>query len=183
MKTWIKLHTKALDSPDIGALSWAHRGIFDALILLAGRLDYRNDDNQETGQLDTLERTAWRIRCNLDEFHEAVSVFAAHGMVTEDAEGLTLTNYWEYQRGVTREQALAMPYKKYLATPHWKRTRQKALEHASAKCEKCGILATDTILHVHHLTYDNLGNEQPEGLMALCQSCHRKEHAGDRNDA
>ena len=108
MKTWIKLHTKALDSPDIGVLSWAHRGIFDALILLAGRLDYRDDDNQETGQLDTLERTAWRIRCNLDEFREAVSIFVKHGMVMESDEGLVLANYYEHQKRAPSAQRQAV---------------------------------------------------------------------------
>ena len=31
-------------------------------------------------------------------------------------------------------------------------------------------------LHVHDLTYANLGAERPEDLQVLCEQCHRWEH-------
>ena len=79
-------------------------------------------------------------------------------------------------QGIPRNIASSMLYKEYLATPHWRRTRQKALERSGTKCEYCGAAKT-VILQVHHLTYDNLGDELPEDLMVLCQKCHRLVHA------
>jgi len=123
MKTWVKFYTKALDSPDIGALSWAHRGIFNALILLAGRLDYRDDEDQETGQLDTLERTAWRIRCDVDEFREAVSAFTVRGMVAEHDDLLFVTNYYKHQRRAPSAQRDAV--------------KERVQRHRENKAEEC----------------------------------------------
>jgi len=97
MKTWVKLYTKGLDSPDTGSLSWAHRGIFDALLQLAGRLDHK-DGGKETGQLDELERTAWRIRCELSEFTEAIAAFTERGMIDERDGVLYVTNYAKHHR-------------------------------------------------------------------------------------
>lgn len=45
------------------------------------------------------------------------------------------------------------------------------------KCPYCGIsLPTIVSLHVHHLTYENLGNEADEDLLVLCKDCHREIH-------
>lgn len=42
------------------------------------------------------------------------------------------------------------------------------------RCEECG--ATDVALHVHHLTYVNLGDEKDEDLKVLCEPCHKSKH-------
>ncbi|MHA2066094.1 MAG: HNH endonuclease [Candidatus Thorarchaeota archaeon] len=55
---------------------------------------------------------------------------------------------------------------------HWKAIRQKILERDGNKCTECS--STDK-LHVHHLTYENEGNEKPEDLITLCHSCHAKK--------
>lgn len=171
---YIHFHTSALDCPDFGSLSWAHRGIFLALVLLGGRF--------RTNRLDTLENTAWRIRCDIDEFREAVSALIAHSWITEEDGLLKILQggyYAPYAPGVPESPTLS--YKQYLATPHWKCTRREALKRVGAKCERCGALNDDVTLVVHHLTYDNIGHESPEDLMVLCQSCHGLEHTGDRN--
>lgn len=31
---------------------------------------------------------------------------------------------------------------------------------------------------MHHLTYENLGNEKDEDLMLLCETCHQYMHKG-----
>lgn len=64
-------------------------------------------------------------------------------------------------------------YGYYLETDHWKITREQALERANWECQRCGHQYK---LHVHHKTYENLGNEQPEDLVVLCKSCHEEEH-------
>jgi len=34
----------------------------------------------------------------------------------------------------------------------------------------------DVKLHVHHLTYDNLGRELDDDLIVLCNDCHKQVH-------
>ena len=74
MKTWIKLYTEINRDPDIGTLTWAQRGIWSALLALAGEIDDRDENEQETGRLDTSTRVAWSIRCDLAELDEAIQM-------------------------------------------------------------------------------------------------------------
>jgi len=94
MKTWVKVYTEINRDPDMGTLSWAQRGIWTALLALAGEIDDRDDDEQETGKLDTLERIAWSIRCDAAELDEAVIQFEARGMIFVESDGtMHLPNY------------------------------------------------------------------------------------------
>ena len=94
MKTWIKLYTEINRDPDIGTLTWAQRGIWSALLALAGEIDDRDENEQETGRLDTSTRVAWSIRCDLAELDEAINEFEAREMLDIGADGiLFLPNY------------------------------------------------------------------------------------------
>lgn len=64
-------------------------------------------------------------------------------------------------------------YAEYLKTPIWELTRQAALRRAKGKCSVCH---SEIDLHVHHLNYDNVGDEKPEDLIVLCECCHTLEH-------
>lgn len=66
-----------------------------------------------------------------------------------------------------------LSYPTYLATNHWRETRQKALKHGSFECKECA--ATDN-LHIHHLNYRNLGQERMRDLEVLCGDCHQRLH-------
>lgn len=66
-----------------------------------------------------------------------------------------------------------MPYRDYLKTPHWKATRQRALERADRRCQLCN--STDH-LEVHHRTYERRGCERADDLTVLCARCHSKFH-------
>ena len=98
---------------------------------------------------------------------------------------------------MTREQYLQREakerYQRYLASPHWRRTRLRALEHAGWQCQ--GQLSGDATpyepwgsstrctetetLQVHHLRYDTLGHESLTDLLCLCAACHKFEHLND----
>lgn len=41
---------------------------------------------------------------------------------------------------------------------------------------QCRCCLSKNNLHVHHLTYANLGNERLEELVTLCETCHREVH-------
>jgi hypothetical protein len=72
-------------------------------------------------------------------------------------------------------------YEAYLASPEWKARREALLEAHGNRCSHCGIprgLARQIDgqdLNEHHLTYANLGEEQPEDCEARCWPCHAHE--------
>lgn len=69
-----------------------------------------------------------------------------------------------------------MPYAKYLLTPEWRVTRDRALRRARFRCERCHSRGE---LQVHHRTYTRLGVELPEDLEVLCDRDHRRQHLED----
>lgn len=65
-------------------------------------------------------------------------------------------------------------YRSYLFSEHWQQFRQVALEYYGKKCADCGT--TEGIFNVHHLTYENIGEELLEDVVVLCRDCHHKRH-------
>ncbi len=68
----------------------------------------------------------------------------------------------------------AMPYREYLRTPEWRRTRAAALQRAG-QCCSLDVTHTDD-LEVHHRTYARLGSELATDITVLCRSCHQLHH-------
>ena len=64
-------------------------------------------------------------------------------------------------------------YRKYLLSDEWAQIRIDLFNHRGKQCELC---LSKNKLEVHHLTYKNIFNEEPEDLMILCKSCHKKQH-------
>ena len=81
-------------------------------------------------------------------------------------------------------------YDAYLNSKQWANKRQEKLESVNYSCHRDvglnyqrgedGILRRipdcDSRLQVHHLTYDNLGNEPLSDLIVLCEFHHEQEH-------
>ena len=68
-------------------------------------------------------------------------------------------------------------YYDYIKSDKWKRISRAAKERAGYKCQLCNSKGT---LNTHHRTYENLGNERPEDLIVLCESCHTIFHDNGR---
>jgi 5-methylcytosine-specific restriction endonuclease McrA len=66
-------------------------------------------------------------------------------------------------------------YNVYLNSATWKQRQRKILERAKHVCEACGA---ETATHVHHLTYDHVGQERLWELVAVCPECHDFLHNG-----
>ena len=60
-------------------------------------------------------------------------------------------------------------YLDYLGSVAWRRRRLAKLEEVRWKCQRCPETHG---LQVHHLSYDNLGNEDTKELIVLCKACH-----------
>ena len=65
-------------------------------------------------------------------------------------------------------------YKCYLKTVVWNNTRKKKLREAGYRCQLCSKEGVK--LHVHHNTYERIGDEDINDLIVLCESCHKKFH-------
>jgi hypothetical protein len=77
-------------------------------------------------------------------------------------------------------------YRAHLESPKWHRKRQQVLWRAGGRCEAQddkGIRCERWATQIHHLTYERLGDENLDDLVALCRSCHRAQHPWRRWEA
>lgn len=65
-------------------------------------------------------------------------------------------------------------YKDYLQTKHWQNKRSQFKKEFNYECVMCG--STKNGLHIHHMTYQNIGKEKLDDLCYLCSDCHTKLH-------
>jgi len=74
-------------------------------------------------------------------------------------------------------------YRRYIGSPQWQQRRKQVLRW-NPICNRCSIprwlaeLVYDQDLHVHHLSYANVGDEADEDLEVLCRRCHEVETFG-----
>lgn len=66
-----------------------------------------------------------------------------------------------------------LTYSEYLRSSWWTELRSHALWMADYRCQTCGVLASDSELHVHHIRRDHLGCEKPWEIAVLCDRCHQ----------
>lgn len=143
MKTWVKSYTETTHDPKMLTLTWAQRGIWAALLNIAGEIDDRDEDGIETGALDTIEYTALRIRCDPGEFGMALAAFQDRGMVTEKDGILYLPNY-------AKRQGRAPSDRKAAVTERVKRYRAERGASVKRGCNedvtsvKRGVTASDS---------------------------------------
>ncbi len=71
-----------------------------------------------------------------------------------------------------KEKTQEEKYKDYIASPKWKRLRDKKIEAVGGVCERCGISKFSVTLEVHHLHYRTFTKERLEDLQVLCHDCH-----------
>jgi len=111
-------------------------------------------------------------RAKLEQIAKETEIEQAQVEQTRKQEALSR---WEAETGcMTFEKASAMPYAEYLQTQHWQNRRKRALRRAEYTCQLCND--GDGILHVHHKTYENLGCEEDNDLIVLCENCHQTFH-------
>ncbi len=62
-------------------------------------------------------------------------------------------------------------YGGYLLGSHWKEFSSKVRGNSCVCCNRTGLR-----LHVHHVTYENFGNELPSDVVTVCERCHKAIH-------
>ena len=56
--------------------------------------------------------------------------------------------------------------------------RQYVLKRDNYTCQCCGTHKEGIKLHVHHIESRKTGGNAPSNLIAPCEDCHKKLHAG-----
>jgi hypothetical protein len=64
-------------------------------------------------------------------------------------------------------------YREHIDSEKWQALRHKALRRDNWLCQGCLEAAAE---HVHHMTYERLGNELLCDLVSLCTDCHQICH-------
>jgi len=64
-------------------------------------------------------------------------------------------------------------YETYIKSDKWKLIRKQVLDFWGNRCILC---YSDYNVHVHHRSYDRLGNEIMTDIIPLCAECHERHH-------
>jgi len=78
------------------------------------------------------------------------------------------------ERRHSHAELRAMPHADYLRTIHWRVIRRQAIYRAGFICQHCRTQSDH--LQGHHVTYERLGNEWPDDVVAICSTCHAALH-------
>jgi hypothetical protein len=70
-------------------------------------------------------------------------------------------------------------YEDYLETKHWQQFKEKYAHKHKKQCTMCDNKEN---IHLHHITYERVGNETFEDVVYLCSGCHLKVHQTDIKD-
>ena len=169
MRTWVKFYTETNRDPKIGTLTWAQRGIWAALLALAGELDDQ-DEGQQTGMIGTSEDIAWRIRCDVGELTEAFAAFSLQEMIHACCEAGLLVWY------ITHFQSY-LPDKRDRNVPEYRAWRRTVYGRDRFTCRVCGKPGPG--LHAHHIKawrdHVEVRYDIDNGI-TLCERCHREAH-------
>jgi DnaD/phage-associated family protein len=95
MKTWVKLYTEINRDPDMATLTWAQRGMWAAMLALAGEIDDQDADGLPTGRMATADKVAWHLRCSESELANAVTALSERGMLAVDGDGTLRIEHFE----------------------------------------------------------------------------------------
>jgi 5-methylcytosine-specific restriction endonuclease McrA len=61
-------------------------------------------------------------------------------------------------------------YLERINSPEWRELKERLILKRGNCCQQCG--KERKTLHLHHVTYERLGNERDSDLILLCAGCH-----------
>jgi hypothetical protein len=70
-------------------------------------------------------------------------------------------------------------YKAYLASREWAVLKEQVRDRCAGMCERCFF---GPYQETHHLTYERVGHERLEDLLAVCSACHEYVSAKRTHD-
>jgi len=108
---------------------------------------------------------AQKAGCTIREWDDAYRI-------NEDAQWASNQNRFE-QRRLEDEIKRRKAYNEHLRSEKWNAIRAKVLKRDGGLCQGC---LERPAVHVHHTTYEHLGDELLFELISLCVECHEKIH-------
>jgi hypothetical protein len=78
------------------------------------------------------------------------------------------------RRNNWKKSKVPQNYKEYIKSHWWITRRNKYYQTHKRVCQAC--LSTKHT-NLHHMLYEDLGNEKDEHLIPLCRECHEEYHA------
>lgn len=72
-----------------------------------------------------------------------------------------------------KQRTTKADYLTYLKSKEWQLKRNAILARDKHQCQFCGYKSD---LQVHHISYKNIFAEDPDELITLCSTCHKKMH-------
>ena len=83
--------------------------------------------------------------------------------------------YWSeiFTQREAKDDEWREAYNTYLNTLEWEEKRQAVIKRDNNTCQGCLAAKIDVI---HHLSYENVGDELLFQLVGLCQRCHDNAH-------
>lgn len=78
-----------------------------------------------------------------------------------------------YMPDLSGEKPIRLKYAVYIKSPLWMQRRSKYWEKHERECAACHAR---TGVQLHHASYESLGNERDEHLIALCALHHKDFH-------
>jgi hypothetical protein len=80
--------------------------------------------------------------------------------------------FWDEKRERERAEWFEK-HNEYLLTDKWQEKREAVLAREDNLCQGC---RSALAVHIHHLSYENWGDELLFQLVAVCQDCHQRAH-------
>lgn len=74
---------------------------------------------------------------------------------------------------IRRYDHVFVDYHKYLKSKEWQNKRKQVMDRCGGICEAC---KANPATQIHHITYQNLGNENLWELLGTCEKCYETIH-------
>jgi 5-methylcytosine-specific restriction endonuclease McrA len=98
--------------------------------------------------------------------------YIGHYLATKSAAFLRERRAQKASHQSTSQQRTS-EYEAHIKSKKWRAFCAEIRKSRGDACEKCRGTKE---LHVHHLTYERLGDELPSDVQLLCRACHEKVH-------
>ncbi len=148
--------------------------IVDTLIGWVGGKEWRERREQRRNQ--RLEQKTEERRQREEEWRQGRECYqeVVQRQRFERSRAVRSRKYERSRPAQGQRSERGVEYDRYMKSEAWREKAEEAKQRAGHRCQLCN--KANTVLHVHHRTYERLGKELPDDLIVLCAGCHSKFH-------
>ena len=160
---------EALRAQPDSAIAYYYRGLAKHYM---GQYESAIEDYNEASRLNTARGELYDTARG--ELHAMISIYRWGAKDAKDQSD-RIQLYYKYHNKFLEREAKRTEVRKRHGTPEWEAKRAEVLKRDGMLC-----VCRDRATEVHHKTYENLGQELPSDLVALCRYCYRGIHSGEK---